>query len=174
MLDSVWVKVPYLVLTLALVVMHMEYVHRRRSPYTRRFIVFQLGTDLVGFSSTYLMLTHFRPGERWIPWFLGVHFVVHVASLAWALLHWKSLQEHMVAFQARRLHPVVQASEFLYEQSDTALYLSAVAIVGATLPTWAMAIGIMLCSTIFAAWRPTAGFATAPAGPEAVTLPKAA
>ena len=177
MLDSVWVKLPYVLFTVGLIVMHMDYVHRRAMPYTRGFILFQLSCDLVGFTSTWVMLTHFRPEERWIPWFLGMHFVVHVASLAWALFHWESLRHHMVEFQARRLHPVVQASEFVYEQSDTALYLATVAIVGVTLPTWAMVVCIVLVSAGFAAWRPTAGFARAPAetpAPDAVSLQNAA
>lgn len=163
MIESVWVKLPYILFTVGLVGMHMEYVHRRRMPYSRGFILFQLACDLVGFTSTWLMLAHYRPEERWIPWFLGMHFAVHVASLVWALAHWESLRVHMLDFQARRLHPVFQAAEFLYEQSDTALYLVTVAIVAVTLPTWALVVGIILVSAGIAAWRPTAGFATAPA-----------
>lgn len=163
MLDSLWIKVPYLALVVALVAMHMEYVHLRRFPYTRRFILAQLSMDLTGFASTWVMLHHLRPDERWIDWFLGVHFVVHVASLGWALLHWPSLEKHMIDFQARRLPPAFQASEFLYEQSDTALYLCAGALVALTLPLWALVPCIMCCSAAFAAWRPTAGFAAQPA-----------
>lgn len=176
MLDSVWIKLPYLVFTLGLVVMHMEYVHRGPIRYSRSFILFQLTYDLLGFTSTWAMLAHLRPHERWIPWFLGVHAVVHFGSLGWALFHWRSLERHMLDFQARRLSPVAQASEFLYEQSDTALYLSTMALVGATLPTWAMVVGVMSCSTLFAILRPTAGFARAPAraADHLVPLPRAA
>lgn len=168
MLDSVWVKLPYLVMTLGLVVMHMEYVHRRRMEYTRGFILFQLVLDLTGFTTTWVMLAHLRPEERWIPWFLGVHWVVHFGSVLWLLFHWKSLKQHMLDFQARRLPVVFQASEFLYEQSDCALYLVSVAIVAATLPVWAMVLGLITCSSLFAAWRPTAGFAHAATRSEVV------
>jgi len=170
LLDSVWIKLLYCLWTAGLVMMHMEYVHRRPMGYTKGFIVFQLSADLTGFTTTWLMLSHLRPDEKWISWFLGMHLVVHVASLAWALFHWKSLQQHMLDFQARKLHPVFQASEFLYEQSDTALYLSTVAIVAVTLPTWGMMLGIIACSTLIAAFR-TAGFATAPAAPKPAELP---
>lgn len=174
MLDLVWVKLLYVVYTAGVVVLHMEYVHRRRVEYTRSFILVQLAGDLLGFPATWMMLRHFRPEDHWINWFLGVHWVVHMLSLAWALLHWKSLKQHMLDFQARQLHPIFQATEFLYEQSDTALYLATVAIVGATLPTWAMVVGIIACSTFFAAFRPTAGFARSPQRSEVASLPKAA
>ena len=51
-----------------------------------------------------------------------VHFVVHVMSLLWSLLHWTSLDVHMMEFRRRKLPAPLVYSEWLYEQSDTALY----------------------------------------------------
>lgn len=174
MLDSVWIKLPYVLLTLGLVMLHIEYVHRRPINYSRGFILFQLTYDLTSFGTTWVMLGHFRPEAQWVPWFLTVHIVVHVASLGWALFHWPSLKQHMIEFQARKLHPVFQAAEFLYEQSDSSLYLCTAAIVALTLPLWAVVIVVMTCSALLAAFRPTVGFATAAVEADVIPFRKAA
>lgn len=162
MLDLVIVKVIWLIFAFGLVYMHMAYVHRPPLPWTRPVILGQLSCDLVGFVTTYAMLSHHRPGETWVFVFLAVHFVVHVLSLGWALFGWPSLRDHMRDFQARTLPPSFSASEFLYEQSDTALYLVTMAIVASTLPIGLLVPLCMTVSALVAVLRPTAGLGRPP------------
>ena len=131
---EVFGKLTYLVLAVALVWVHMSYVHRAPLAWTRNGILFQLVADLAGFAATWRMLEHLGRLEPWIRAFLIVHVVIHAASLLWACVHWRSLEDHMRLFQSRKLNPVFAAAEFLYEQSDTALYLMTIALVVATVP----------------------------------------
>lgn len=166
MLDLGW-RVAYLIYTFGLVYLHMEYVHGRGVAYTRRFILFQLVTDLLGFVATWAVLARLRPGEGWVFVALGVHFVVHALSLGWALLGWPSLATHLRQFQGRALHPAFAAAEFLYEQSDTAMYIVTMAIVAADLPFWLACVVAVALSVAVAILRPTAGFHRAPRGAQA-------
>lgn len=114
-------RLGFAVWAIVLVVCHMQYVHGAVD-ISKRFTVLELLADLVGLTWMRNLCAHDFPQLPGLQVFLFVHFAVHLLSLAWALLAWPSLDAHMRAFRRRQLPTAFVASEWLYEQSDTALY----------------------------------------------------
>ncbi len=107
---------------ITLVVCHMQYVHSRVD-IGRAFTLGELAADLVGLTWMWNLCTHDYPESHGLQIFLFVHFVVHLASLGWALLGWRSLDQHMREFRRRQGNALFNGLEWVYEQSDTSLYL---------------------------------------------------
>lgn len=106
---------------ITLVICHMQYVH---SPVdiSRRFTTLELVADIIGLTWMRNLIAADFPDLAGLHLFLFVHFVVHVLSLVWSLVAWPSLDKHMMDFRRRTLPAPFVWSEWLYEQSDTALY----------------------------------------------------
>ena len=148
---------PAFKLTFALVALceasiHMQYVHGKTNA-TKRATIVQLIVDLIGQSMMKLMVNEYFEDspktEKALQRFLTIHLVVHVASLGWAVLSYESLEKHMREFRARELPRLFGALEWLYEQSDTSLYLALTAKLLSELPIGYGMAAIVSCSALF-------------------------
>ena len=135
-----------------LVVCHMQYVHSRVD-IGKTFVIAELVADLVGLTWMRNIVAADYPEMTGLHVFLFVHFVVHAASLVWSVVHWSSLDRHMIAFRRRELPAYAVASEWVYEQSDTALYaVLALKTLTSAPPPVAMAV-VIGTSALFASKR---------------------
>ena len=90
--------------------------------------------------------------------FLFVHFCVHVLSLVWSLASWSTLDKHMRDFRRREGNTLFIRLEWLYEQSDTALYFVLAMKVLSTLPPGIAMALVMATSILFATTGPKRWF----------------
>lgn len=141
---------------IVLVICHMQYVH---SPVdiSRRFTVLELVADMIGLTWMRNLVAADFPDMLGLHVFLFVHFVVHVLSFVWSVVAWPSLDQHMRDFRRRKLAAPLVWSEWLYEQSDTALYtVLALRTLSTLSPVQAMPVVIALSmlagSKRFKAW----------------------
>lgn len=151
----------FLFYAVVLVGCHMQYVHSRVD-ITRRFTTLELVADLVGLTWMRNLCQELYPEQRGLQVFLFVHFVVHALSLAWALVGWASLSRHMQEFRRRKGHPLFVAAEWLYEQSDTALYFVLAMGTLTRLPP-PVAMGLVIAASLLAGSAPLKRWFAAPA-----------
>lgn len=109
--------------------LHMQYCHCKE-PVGKGLTFATEILDLFGFIWNGAILRHFFADEAWMQWVLIGAFVIHaVLGAGWLAVSWPTLEDFMVKFRLRQMHPMWWISDLIYEQTDSALSILAMAMI---------------------------------------------